>query len=83
MAVTHFTVDDAIERLDRSLTNYETMMLYNIVPRESTIWENTNQTEVTPEILDLVIQTMLYAYQRAITDVDRECRFRVENMTSY
>ena len=32
MAVTHFTVDDAIERLDRSLTNYETMMLYNIVP---------------------------------------------------
>lgn len=83
MAVTHFTVNDAIERLDRSLTDYETMMLYSIVPRESTIWEITNQTEVTPEILDLVVQTMLCAYRQAITDVDRECRFRIENMTSY
>ena len=83
MAVTHFMIDDAIERLDRSLTNYETMMLYAIVPRESTIWEITNQTEVTPEILDLVVQTMLDAYRQAITDVDRECRFRIENMTSY
>lgn len=83
MALTPRMINDAIERLDRSLTDYETMMLYSIAPRESTIWENTNQMEVTPEILDLVVQTMLYAYQRAITDVDRECRFRVENMTSY
>lgn len=83
MALTPRMINDAIERLDRSLTNYETMMLYSIVPRENTIWENTNQTEVTPEILDLVVQTMLCAYRQAITDVDRECRFRVENMTSY
>ena len=83
MALTPKMIDNAIERLDRSLTNYETMMLYSIVPRENTIWEITNQTEVTPEILDLVVQTMLCAYRQAITDVDRECRFRVENMTSY
>lgn len=83
MALTPRMINDAIERLDRSLTNYETMMLYNIAPRESAIWENTNQMEVTPEILDLVVQTMLCAYRQAITDVDRECRFRVENMTSY
>ncbi len=82
MALTPKMIQTSIDNLDRSLTNHETRMLYGIMSRDVTVWEMANRTDATQEVADLVVQVMLDAYRQAITDVDRECRFRIENMTS-
>lgn len=86
MALTPKMIQTSIDNLDRSLTDAETKLVYDVLSREVTVWEMANRTDATQETVDLALQVALAAYNHAIGDVQRrlnDFRFDLDATTSY
>lgn len=79
-------IETSIDNLDRSLTDNEARLAYDVLSREVTLWEMVSETNATQEDVDLALRVALAAYNRAIGDVQRrlnDLRFDLDNLTSY
>lgn len=80
--ITHNTIDAAIERLDRSLTDTERDMVFETCGAAS-FYLHINNRKADDATLDMLVAVALYAYRKAISDVQNVVRFESENLTSY
>lgn len=80
--ITHNTIDAAIERLDRSLTDTERDMVFETCGAAS-FYLHINNRKADDATLDMLVAAALTAYRIAIRDVQSVVLCKTEHLTSY